>query len=113
MTAKKRKPSKHNITKYLTECFICNANAPLVKATLISRNANLTTKLYHIYCGRCRHAMLSMVENNGEGSSAVGFFTDLSAADTRRLKDDFCPIEPEIIMEIHTLLQKKRFFDMV
>lgn len=115
MPAKKRKSKTPALDalKYLKECLICGTKEKIVATKLDTVDMKDAPRLYHVQCRHCRHALLTLIQGDDLGSSSVGLFTDLSAADALRLRQDIDGISADDIMEIHRLLQKNMFFDKI
>jgi len=65
-----------------------------------------TSRLFHLTCSQCSHAILAVILESAHGVSSIGLVTDLEAQDAARIHDAD-PISADDVLRAHHELGMK------
>ena len=61
------------------------------------------SKMFHLTCKNCQHAVLAVILESSHGVSSIGLVTDLEASDAMRMQDA-PPISADDVVRAHLQL---------
>ena len=87
------------------------AHCPLCQTAYEDRAIRLlgaqgASRMFHLTCASCRHAVLAVILENQHGISSVGLVTDMEAQDALRMHD-VAPITANDCVAAHEVLESK------
>ena len=88
--------------RLVSYCPICETQYNPMEAKLLGEDGE--TKLLHVQCRKCQHAILALVLLNQVGASSVGLLTDLSYEDVMKFRSN-PSVSVDDILRIHTALE--------
>lgn len=88
--------------KLMKECPLCGREYSETALKIIDESDE--TRLVHMTCSHCSHAMLAMVLTTRLGLSSIGILTDLTAADVGNFQKKF-PLTEDDILNFHNYLE--------
>lgn len=90
--------------KLLTHCPLCNAQYEEKSIRMIGEQG--PTRLFHLTCQSCAHAVLAVILENQNGVSSLGMVTDLEAQEAIRFQDAD-PISADDCLDARDILEKQ------
>ncbi len=96
--------STHSEATLGTQCPMCATEYTQDDMRVLEQRGG--TKLLHITCSTCHHAMLTFVMTSQLGTSSIGMLTDLSMQDVTRLRRR-APLDEDAVLAMHTVLAQE------
>lgn len=95
----------------LAHCPLCQAAYDDASVRLLGEVASTlstqgTSRLFHLTCKKCAHAILAVILESAHGVSSIGLVTDLEAQDAVRIHDAD-PISADDVLRAHYELGTK------
>ena len=92
--------------KLVSYCPVCETRYTPTHAHMLGKEGE--TRLLHVTCGACSHAVFALVLVNEIGASSVGLLTDLHVEDVYRFSDDSA-VSIDDVIDAHTFVQEGVF----
>ncbi len=89
----------------MKQCPVCEQEYTPDSLKVIEQNQE--SKLIHMTCPHCAHAMLAVVLSTRMGMSSIGILTDLTATDVKRFAQKE-PVTENDILNFHNLLETQK-----
>ncbi len=91
--------------RLMKQCPVCEQEYLLESLQVIEQNQE--SKLIHMTCPHCAHAMLAVVLFTRLGMSSIGVLTDLTALDVKKFSQKQ-PVSENDILNFHNLLETQK-----
>jgi hypothetical protein len=94
----------------LAHCPLCQAaygdDAVQFLGDLGSRPGRGSSRMFHLTCAKCSHALLAVVVESPHGVSSIGLVTDLEASDAARVYA-LAPVSADDVVRAHMELDTR------
>jgi hypothetical protein len=89
----------------LAHCPLCQAAygdgaVRLLGETTSTLSAQGTSRMFHLTCSKCSHAILAVILESAHGVRSIGLVTDLEAQDAVRMHDA-APLSADDVLRAH------------
>lgn len=88
--------------RLVSYCPVCETRYNPMEAKMLGEDGE--TRLLHVHCRKCQHAILALVLTNQVGASSVGLLTDLSYEDVLKFRSAQ-RVTVNDVMDIHAILE--------
>jgi len=92
--------------KLVSYCPVCETRYTPTRAHMLGKDGE--TRLLHVTCVSCKHAVLALVLVNEIGASSVGVLTDLCVDDVYRFHA-LDPVSINEVIDVHTFCEEGIF----
>jgi hypothetical protein len=101
MHAHQPQPTPH----MLAHCPLCqaayeDASVRLLGEVASTLSARGTSRMFHLTCNKCSHAILAIILESGHGVSSIGLVTDLEVQDAVRIHNAV-PLSADDVLRAH------------
>ena len=95
----------------LAHCPLCQAayddgSVQLLGEAAPSLSVRAKSRMFHLTCKRCAHAVLAIISESAQGVSSIGLVTDLEVQDAVRVHEA-APISADDVVRAHRALQSQ------